>query len=67
VKKKSAQYKVDGNRKVERIDKGTVTKDVDKSDYGAYLKKYRRYSKDMYDQRAHHIVFKREMEKSKIN
>nr|WP_081257756.1 AHH domain-containing protein [Bacillus wiedmannii] len=39
---------------------GKVTKDVDKIDYGAYLKKnIGDPPKDMYDPHAHHIVFKK--------
>ncbi|HDR7566396.1 hypothetical protein EXW32_16300 [Bacillus mycoides] len=39
---------------------GEVTKDVDKIDYGAYLKKnIGEPPKDMYDPHAHHIVFKK--------
>ncbi|HGH7182395.1 hypothetical protein DXB51_27935 [Bacillus cereus] len=41
-------------------DTGKVTKDVDKIDYGAYLKKnIGDPPKDMYDPHAHHIVFKK--------
>ncbi|NRG44967.1 hypothetical protein HRF87_09355, partial [Bacillus sp. CRN 9] len=39
---------------------GNLTKDVDKIDYGAYLKKnIGDPPKDMYDPHAHHIVFKK--------
>lgn len=62
----------DSTKPVDKVDEGNIkgtgesTKNVDKIDYGAYLKKNKGDPpSDMYDPHAHHIVFKKEMEKLK--